>query len=201
MAETLVDLMRHGEPEGGSQYRGNRVDDPLSPKGWQQMRDSAGLHAPWQQIITSPLKRCYAFADELGSQHNIPVTMMDNLKEVGFGSWEGMTRDQLKTSRLQEYDAFYQDPINNRPEGAENLQDFFLRVTDAYQSLLNNFAGQHILIVAHAGVIRAILSHTLLSSLQGMYRIQVDNAGISRISYKQHKGVLLKHNVTMSELQ
>ena len=33
--ETLVDFIRHGEPEGGRRYRGNAVDDVLSEKGWQ----------------------------------------------------------------------------------------------------------------------------------------------------------------------
>lgn len=199
MTSTLIDLIRHGQPQGGSKYRGNNIDDPLSQTGWQQMHDATGSYTPWDHIITSPLTRCRAFADELATQHQIPLTVIENLKEVGFGSWEGKTREQLKKSRLQEYEAFYQDPVHNRPEGAENLQNFFLRVTDAYQSLIKTFAGQHILIVAHAGVIRAILSHTLLSSLEGMYRIQVDNAGISRISYKQNKGTLLKHNVKMSD--
>jgi len=199
--ETLIDLIRHGEPEGGSLYRGHKIDDPLSQLGWQQMRSATGEHAPWNQIITSPMSRCHDFATELGDQHNIPVTVMDNFKEVGFGNWEGKTREQLKAERLQEYEAFYRDPVSNRPERAEALQDFIQRVTDTYQSVIENFSGQHLLIVAHAGVIRAIIAHTLLSPPHGMYRIQVDNAGISRISHKEDKGILLKHNVTMDEFQ
>ena len=35
--ETIIDLLRHGEPLGGSRYRGNRIDDPLTEKGWRQM--------------------------------------------------------------------------------------------------------------------------------------------------------------------
>ena len=33
---TTIDLIRHGEPVGGSKYRG-QTDDPLSEKGWAQI--------------------------------------------------------------------------------------------------------------------------------------------------------------------
>jgi len=34
---TTIDLLRHGEPEGGVRYRGDGVDDPLSARAWKQM--------------------------------------------------------------------------------------------------------------------------------------------------------------------
>ena len=56
--ETLIDLLRHGEPEGGRAYRGHSIDDPLSETGWQQMWAAVGYHKPWEQIVSSPLQRC-----------------------------------------------------------------------------------------------------------------------------------------------
>ena len=44
--ETIIDLIRHGEPEGGRAFRGHSIDDPLSEKGWQQM---------WDVLAKSPL--------------------------------------------------------------------------------------------------------------------------------------------------
>ena len=46
---TTVDLLRHGEPEGGKKFRG-AVDDPLSPQGWAQMRTAVGDGRDWQVI-------------------------------------------------------------------------------------------------------------------------------------------------------
>ena len=63
---TTIDLIRHGEPVGGSKYRG-QTDDPLSEKGWEQMRAAVGDHRPWEAILTSPLARCRAFAEKLAS--------------------------------------------------------------------------------------------------------------------------------------
>lgn len=45
---TTVDLLRHGEPEGGQMFRG-AVDDPLSPRGWEQMRSAVGDCRAWKR--------------------------------------------------------------------------------------------------------------------------------------------------------
>jgi alpha-ribazole phosphatase len=73
MTGTLIDLIRHGEPAGGRRYRGHGLDDPLTEKGWSQMWDAVGEFSAWQQIITSPMQRCQAFAHALGERHAIPV--------------------------------------------------------------------------------------------------------------------------------
>ena len=197
---TVVDLIRHGQPQGGSLYRGHAIDDPLSNKGWQQMRDAVIGAVPWQQIISSPMQRCLAFAEELARQHDIDLTTETDFREVGFGNWEGLTRAQLKAERLQEYEDFYRDPVNCRPPGAEPLNDFITRVSRAYHEQVQQHTGQHILIVAHAGVMRAIIAATLHCAPLGLYRIRVDNAGITRIQHDQHGGHLLYHNVRLRDM-
>lgn len=181
MTDTIIDLMRHGEPVGGRAYRGHNIDDPLSEKGWQQMWDSVGSHCPWDHIISSPLTRCLSFARALAEDNKLDVSVEDNFKEVGFGSWEGLTPDQIMADNRQEYDDFYKDPVHNRPAGAEPLDDFCSRVISAYQKTTIDNIGKHNLIVAHAGVIRAIIAHTLHAAPIGMYKIKIANAGITRI--------------------
>lgn len=181
MSHTIVDLIRHGEPLGGSLYRGHTVDDPLSQKGWQQMWKSVGEYNQWQQIISSPMLRCSEFSQQLAKRNNIPIQAEDNLKEVGFGTWEGLTREQVKQQDLMAYTNFYTDPVNNRPEGSENLQLFIQRVITCYEKIINKFENKHVLIVAHAGVIRAILAHIVHAPADGMYNFKIDNASISRI--------------------
>jgi len=187
MTTTLVDLIRHGEPEGGSRYRGNSIDDPLSEKGWSQMWTAIGENPPWDIIVSSPVLRCSDFAQALSDKINKPVFFDDQFREVGFGSWEGKSKTQLKQTNQEEFDAFYSDPVNNRPSGAESLNDFIARVTGSYDNVVKTHAGQRILIVAHAGVIRAIVARTLQASSAGLYRINVDNASISRISHRHNE--------------
>lgn len=198
--ETIIDLIRHGEPEGGRAFRGHNIDDPLSEKGWQQMWDAVGEDAPWDQIVTSPLERCQAFAEALMDVYKIPCSTEDDFKEVGFGSWEGRTPDEIKADNLKEYDAFYQDPVNARPPDAEDLNAFIQRVTNAFNNTIEKYSGKHILIVAHAGVNRAIIANALHTAPIGLYRIKVNNAGISRLQHDHLGSHLLYHNVQLTDI-
>lgn len=201
MTDTIIDLMRHGEPVGGRAYRGHSIDDPLSETGWQQMWDAIGDDAPWDHVITSPLERCQAFAEALMDMYDISCTTENNFKEIGFGIWEGRTPDEIKANNLTEYENFYRDPVNLRPQGAEPLNNFIQRVTSTYDKTVKQHQGQHILIVAHAGVIRAIIANALHADPIGLYRINVKNAGISRIKHNELGNTLLYHNVQLTDMK
>lgn len=194
MSETILDFIRHGKPEGQSTYRGNGVDDPLSEAGWEQMWRALDGQAPWEQVVSSPLARCQQFASVVADKFQLPLEIEDRLKEVGFGSWEGRTREEIKANNLDEYEAFYQDPVNNRPAGAEPLDDFFQRVASACQDIVTRHQGKHILVVVHAGVIRAVMSHLLFIPPEIAYRIKIDNAGITRFSINPSGANLVFHN-------
>ncbi|MGD9390404.1 MAG: alpha-ribazole phosphatase family protein [Thioalkalispiraceae bacterium] len=200
MTETIIDLIRHGEPVGGRAYRGHSIDDPLSETGWQQMWDAVGENVPWDQIITSPLERCQAFAEALMDMYKLPCSTEDNFKEIGFGSWEGRTPEEIKVDNRREFEDFYRDPVNCRPQGAEPLDKFIKRVTSAYEKAVKQYQGKHLLIVAHAGVNRAIISHALHAAPIGLYRINVKNAGISRIKNTELGNTLLYHNVQLADM-
>lgn len=180
MWPTLIDLMRHGEPEGGRLYRG-QIDHPLSELGWQQMCEQMPVNKPWQQIVTSPLKRCAAFAEDLARQTGLPLAYEPRLMEIAFGDWEGQTAAALEQADKNAFYAFYDDPLNNTPPGAEPLADFQQRIIEAWQDLLEQYQQRHVLIIAHAGTIRIILAHILDMPLQSMWRLDVPYAGLSRI--------------------
>jgi probable phosphoglycerate mutase len=200
MTKTIVDLLRHGEPEGGRAYRGHTLDDPLSAKGWQQMWAAVEGAPDWSVIISSPMQRCMAFARQLAEKLKLPVQEETALQEVGFGHWEGHTPEEVKTLFGREYEDFYRDPVNARPQGAETLEEFYARVTTIYEKLLQQHANQKILIVAHAGVNRAIISHILQAPLASMYRLKIANAGISRIEYGEQGAQLTRHNCRFAEI-
>jgi alpha-ribazole phosphatase len=184
---TIVDLIRHGEPVGGRKYRG-QIDDPLSDKGWQQMRDAVADHRPWQTILTSPLLRCSEFARELAQRHQLPLRSDPRLQEIGFGVWEGKTAAEIRATDPEILNRFWQDPVSQRPQGAELLQAFYDRVSAAWQDMLAQYTGQHTLVVCHAGVIRISLVYLLGIPLNHVFRIQVGNASITRIELDLFQG-------------
>lgn len=203
MVQTTLDLIRHGEPVGGRKYRG-QLDEPLSEKGWQQMRDAVAHACPWQAIISSTLSRCAEFARELADRHALPLHLDARFTEIGFGSWEGKTASELLAGDPGILQHFWSDPVHNTPPGAEAVSDFRVRILAAWQEVLKQFAGQHVLIVGHAGMMRMIIRETLGMPLEKMFYLQVDNAGISRIRVDGKGGDalsrLLFHNAALPEI-
>jgi broad specificity phosphatase PhoE len=49
-----LDLLRHGEPEGGRLYRGNLLDNPLSEKGWAKVLNPS-------TVVPTLFNACFAF--------------------------------------------------------------------------------------------------------------------------------------------
>ncbi|MBL3527439.1 MAG: alpha-ribazole phosphatase family protein [gamma proteobacterium endosymbiont of Lamellibrachia anaximandri] len=184
--QTTIDLLRHGEPVGGRRYRG-QIDDPLSDNGWQEMWHAVSGEPHWQQIISSPLSRCLAFAEALSQKLEIPLQQDDRLKEVGFGNWEGKSSAELRALDPQILARFYRDPLGNRPAGAEPLEAFSLRVVSALDEAIETHAGKHLLIVTHAGVIRAALANTLSAPIESLYRLSIASASISRIQLNEER--------------
>jgi alpha-ribazole phosphatase/probable phosphoglycerate mutase len=189
---TTLDLMRHGEPVGGRRYRG-QIDDPLSDTGWAQMRAAVGDAAPWTRIVSSPLARCRAFAETLAARHALPLSFDDRLKEVGFGAWEGKSAAEIEQDAPGTLARFKADPIHARPAGAEPLADFHARVALALDDLLAQHAGQHVLLVGHAGVMRMALAWALHIPLEHAYRIEVASASLTRLRFDGGRASLIFH--------
>lgn len=192
MTDTRIDVIRHGEPEGGRRYRGHGVDDPLSKTGWQQMWDAVPDKPDWDHIITSPLSRCLRFAEALADTLSIDYSVEDHLKEIGFGVWEGRTPEDIKHNDGDALQKFIDDPVHNRPEGAEPLDVFAQRVWTVYENTLKTHHGQHVLIIAHAGVIRAITSHILGMRLADVYsKLKIEYAAVVSTRVPDKKSPLL----------
>ncbi|WP_295885397.1 histidine phosphatase family protein [uncultured Thiohalocapsa sp.] len=187
MQETVVDLIRHGEPAGGRMIRGNGCDHPLSTTGWAQMRPAvapaAEGKAPWQQIVTSPMRRCHAFAVELAGHLGLPLAVEPQLREIGMGAWEGRRPTEVAVAEPDAFHAFRSDPVAHRPPGGEQLADFRRRIARAYERQLAHWPGHRLLIVCHAGVTRAVLGHVLGAEDAAWYRMAIDYAGVSRVRH------------------
>lgn len=177
---TIIDLIRHGEPEGGVKFRGN-LDDPLSVQGFAQMWEAIGEVRPWKHIVASPLKRCAQFAAALSARTGIPMTTDDRLKEMSFGEWEGKTPEQLYSIDPNAVRCFHDNPLVYPPPGGEKLESFSERVEAAWHDLIAREKGNHVLVVSHGAVIRVLLAHVLDMPLHRLFCLEVGYAAVSRL--------------------
>lgn len=179
---TTVDLLRHGEPEGGQKFRG-ALDDPLSLRGWEQLRTAVGPYCDWQVIVSSPLIRCAAFAHELAQRLERPLEIIPEFRELHFGDWEGRTSAEIHAADPLALTRFWRDPLNHPVPGGETIVAFDQRVGQAWNALLERHRSRHVLLVAHGGSIRIVLRRVLDMPLQRIWRFEVPYAALSRVRH------------------
>ena len=180
---TLVSVIRHGTVDGPNNVLRGRTDTPLSDTGWQQMRAAcAALDIPVTAIATSPLARCSAFAQELAAQHVLPLNRHDDLREIDFGAWENLLPDEAQTATPELFAQFQANPEGTSPPDGEPFDAFKRRVLAAFDACLTQTRGGHLLIVTHAGVMRALLADKMNLPWATTYRIAIPPAGGFRLS-------------------
>lgn len=152
-----LDLLRHGETVCGGGFRG-RLDDELTAIGWNQLRAAVADKGPWQRIVSSPMRRCAGFASELAEQQQLPLELAPDLRELDFGDWEGRTAAELMIEHSDELGRFWRDPYGYTPPGGEPLTAFERRIFAAIERLTDRYAGERVLLITHAGVMRLLLA-------------------------------------------
>lgn len=202
LTPTTIDLLRHGRTTADDILRG-RIDVPLSEQGYQQMLDRVAPYLsdgfPWQQLVTSPLQRCARFTRELGEQHGAAVAVDEGFLEMDFGDWDGHSLQDLHRNNPQAFGRVWREPDRYSPPNGESFPEFVQRIGAAWDRLIERHQGQHILLVCHGGVIRALLTLVMQTPLTSLGRIDVPYACLSRVrvqhSHREpHLPQLIFHN-------
>lgn len=198
MKTTTIDLLRHGLPEGGEIFRGS-TNVPLTEEGWQQMRASTypfvidkeceEMVGPWDRVVYSPLDRCKVFAQDLSAKVNIPAIEQTDFREIHFGDWEGQLVSDVENHSKALVRQYWQDPVANTPPNGEPMSDFSTRLETAWNKLLEEYAGEHILLVSHGGAIRVLLAQVLNMPLSAVSRFQIPYACLSQVKVYQKDGL------------
>jgi len=174
--DRFFDLLRHGSAVGGERFRGS-TDDVLIPAGWKEMQVAAAGHDHWDGVVTSPARRCAAFAEALARERGIPLVPMPELAERGFGEWEGRLASEIP---LPELEGFWGDPIAYTPPGGETFGALRDRVEAGWLRALG-LPLRAPLLVTHGGVVRVILGLVLEIPAAALLRIEVPPACRSRL--------------------
>jgi alpha-ribazole phosphatase len=171
-----VQLLRHGETEGGARYWG-ATDVALSASGWRQMLAAVDGRA-WDLIVSSPMRRCSAFAEPLARDLNVPCRLETDLREMCFGAWDGRSVAELMESDAEALCLFWTDPSAHTPPGAESLAQLQLRVMAAWRRAVTEGARRRLLIVTHGGPIRLLRAAQSAIALSGLLSIDVPHGAM-----------------------
>lgn len=193
---TIIDLLRHGEVEGGDIFRGS-TDDTLTDEGWDQMQLTLQGEMSWDVIISSPLLRCAEFAESLSDQEDIKCEVIDAFQEIDFGDWEGKSPDDVLKESDDVLKRWWAAPTQQTPPEGEDFHDFRARVLKSLKQITEEHQGKRILLITHAGVIRVILMYILGMQEENLFRLNVDYAALSTIRMYHDEtgawGTLISH--------
>lgn len=175
---TSIDVLRHGACEGGEIFRGS-TDVELNELGWKQMR-AAVKGRSWDQIISSPLKRCRLFAQTLANELSLPLRVDERWREFNFGVWEGQLREKVWAESGNEVAQFFSDPTTFTPENGDSYASVCQRVNSAWADVMSSNKGTRALIITHGGIFRTL--HAQLKSLpsSAFNSIEIPYACLSR---------------------
>ncbi len=176
---TTIDLVRHGEVQTPGLFCA-RPDEPLSRTGHTQL---AALEnsAQWSHIVSSPQRRCREFAERLSKHQCLPLDISPQWREMNFGTWVGRAYQDIWDNHQAQLLALWERPLDFTAPQGDRMQDFIARTSNAWQTLLEQHQGKHILVITHAGVIRSILAQALKIDYQSAQKFNVAHGKINRI--------------------
>jgi broad specificity phosphatase PhoE len=155
--------VRHGENRANltNEFSYQRIDYPLTPKGIYQAEQTADYFAgkPVDAVFSSPLKRARETAGILGARLGLPVTVVEELREINVGDLEGMspTPENWKThDRL--LIAWWGGERGLAFPGGENGYQLIERVQSGLIRILTGREEQNLVVVSHIGCLMMSLA-------------------------------------------
>jgi len=188
----ILYVIRHPEPidSNGICYGQTDLDvsDEILAHTATYIKELLG-DKPVDLWLSSPLQRCSKLAAELSINHPDGYQTDNRLLEMNFGIWEGQRWDEIDRKAFDEWSANY---VEIPAPGGESFGAVAERVTDLLNEL-READHEHVAIVAHAGVIRALLSETLSVPLESTWHFSVNFGAVLefRLGQEQWRDRLL----------
>lgn len=178
-------LIRHGKIDVGNEkcYIGI-TDMPLDIEGVLQAKKLKEFFSSIyiEKAYLSPLKRCVQTAKIILENRNVEKFLVKELMEINMGDWEGKTFKYIKSILPEQFEKRGENIDSFIPKGGESFDHLKERVNPVFQSIIKNTNG-NILIIAHAGVNRVILSSILSIPLKNIFKIKQPYGCINQLSW------------------
>lgn len=190
---TLV-LVRHGHTAATERdlISGGDGNDPaLSGLGEQDAKAASlaigpllefhGLSAP-SAILHSPMLRTTQTAQAIGLQLGVSLRPDARLREVSFGSWDGLEMTTLEAEHSNSISG-WRGSMSATPPGGESIEDLKGRIAPLLDELLSQFEGQTVVLVSHMMPIRTVTAMSLPGSESIYWSYNFSPGGISVLRF------------------
>lgn len=176
-------LARHGQSTWNAERRFQGATDvALSALGRAQAAALGDALAGYRvsAAYASPYRRARETAEIALASGGVPLTTMEELRELSLGDWEGCTVDEVRGREGDPYRAWLLAPHDCPPPNGEPLDAVYRRVHSAVERIsAAHGEDEDVLVVAHGGVISVYACVLLGCSFNSLWRLRVDNASLT----------------------
>lgn len=152
-------FVRHGETDMSGTFCGHS-DPDLNPRGECQIHRVAEEIASLgvQRIYSSDLLRASRTAAVISERIGVKIELRDDLREMNFGLWEGLTWQQIEDGFPQEASRWLAEFPQCSAPGGEEYAAFTARVEAVIMPLVRKTQDVITAVVTHRGVMTYALT-------------------------------------------
>ncbi|CAM8627290.1 phoE Broad specificity phosphatase PhoE and related phosphatases [Comamonadaceae bacterium] len=188
MPVTRIIAVRHGETAWNVDTRiQGQLDIGLNERGlWQAERVGKALaEEAIDRIYSSDLQRAHSTAQAIARHTANPtareVQLHTGLRERGFGTFEGETWADIAEKWPDESRRWKQRDPHFAPPGGETPTQLLARVQTTVDDIAARHPGEHIVLVAHGGVMDMLYRLATRQELHAPRTWHLGNATINRL--------------------
>jgi broad specificity phosphatase PhoE len=189
-------LLRHGQTalSRDDVFCGSGLDPELTAEGLEMARSFAEAYRNtlWSAVYASPLQRTVTTALPLCEALSLKMEARDDLKEIGYGKWEGQTRETVNRDYHDDYLRWLADPAWYPPTAGEMAVTIAHRSLRVIEEIKQQFSTGNVLVVSHKATIRIILCGLLgIDVGRFRYRLSCPVGSVSIVEFGE-AGPLLR---------
>lgn len=193
MSHLTLFLLRHGQTPFSRDdvYCGAGLDPGLTAEGLEMAQRFAESYRarPWAGVYCSPLRRTRQTAAPLCEALGITPEVREGFKEIAYGRWEGLSREQIEREFHDDHLRWSADPGWCPPTGGETAVTIAARAMGAVEEIKarHGAAGGNVLVISHKATIRILLC-TFLGVDVGRfrYRLGCPVGSVSVVEFGEH---------------
>jgi broad specificity phosphatase PhoE len=193
MSTTRLILIRHGETLWNleQRYQGH-LDSPLTDTGLRQSRALASrlTGRPFKELYSSDLGRALQTAEIIAKRTGHTVRSEPRLRERNLGIFQGLSKREIQEKFSREYSLYKSGGLDYVVPNGESATQAGERMVDCLTELARRYAGELIVVVAHGGVLSALLVHVLGIPSGTPWRFKRPNGSWNVFSYREERWFL-----------
>lgn len=193
-----IALIRHAESEANAAGRWHGVTDgPLTRLGRSQAEGLGRRYSGVTRVYSSPLERARATAAAFAGVHGLPVEVLDELIEVDFGAWEGLTPHEIAERHPEDWARVFESG-EDIPRGGtgDTFEAVGLRLAGVIERMDTSHPGERVALFSHGGAIWSLAARVLGLTWSYWRNLAMpSNTSVSHFRVESGRQLLVDYNV------